>query len=275
MSRQRTTLRRRQLGVALRELRENASLTLEQAGPALDSSASTLSRIEKGQQGASVHLVKSMLDLYDIGGDRWTELLAMTRRARQRGWWRAFDLDDTGYVPIEAEATLVREYTLGYLPGLLQTEDYALSLFQASPMHRNQEALANEIKVRLIRQRRLTDENNPLELVAIVDETVLHRPIGGVKVMRDQLARITEAAALDRVTFHILPMSTGAHPGLSAAFAVLSFCTLGLPDMAYVEHPMGSVQLEREEDVARATMVFDQLRSLALSPPIRWLWSAG
>ena len=80
LTRQRTTLRRRQLGIALRELREEAGLTLEVAGPELDSSASTLSRIEKGQQGANVHLVKSMLDLYDIGGDRWTELMCATRR---------------------------------------------------------------------------------------------------------------------------------------------------------------------------------------------------
>jgi hypothetical protein len=95
---------------------------------------------------------------------------------------------------------------------------------------------------------------------------VLHRPIGGPEVMHAQLARIIEAAALDRVTFQVLPVGTGAHPGLSAAFTVLSFDTLGLPDMAYVEHPVGSVQLEREDDLARATMVFDQLRSLALSP---------
>jgi transcriptional regulator with XRE-family HTH domain len=266
LTRQRTTLRRRQLGIALRELREEAGLTLEVAGPELDSSASTLSRIEKGQQGANVHLVKSMLDLYDIGGDRWTELIAMTRWARQRGWWRAYGFDDSGYVPLEAEATLVRDCTLTYLPGLLQTEDYARALFQGSMVRRAERALANEIEVRMIRQRRLTAEEDPLELVAIVDETVLHRPIGGPEVMRAQLARIIEAAALDRVTFQVLPLSTGARPGLSAAFTVLSFDTLGLPDMAYVEHPMGSVQLEQEDDVARASMVFEQLRSLALSP---------
>jgi transcriptional regulator with XRE-family HTH domain len=266
LNKQRTTLRRRQLGIALRELREEAGLTLEVAGPELDSSASTLSRIEKGQQGANVHLVKSMLDLYDIGGDRWTELIAMTRWARQRGWWRAYGLDDTGYVPLEAEATMVRDYTLGYVPGLLQTEDYALALFRASPMRRTESTLANEIKVRTIRQRRLTAEENPLALVAIVDESALRRPVGGPKVMQAQLARIIEAAALDRVTLQVLPVSTGAHPGLAAVFAILSFGQLGLPDMAYVEHPMGSVQLEKEDDVARAIMVFEQLRSLALSP---------
>jgi len=66
-----------------------------------------------------------MLDLYDVGGDRWTELITLTREAKQKDWWRACDLDDRGYVPLEAEATLVRDYTLGYVPGLPQTKDYA------------------------------------------------------------------------------------------------------------------------------------------------------
>ena len=212
-----------------------------------------------------------MLDLYDIGGDRWTELIAMTRWARQRGWWRAYGFDDSGYVPLEAETTLVRDCTLTYLPGLLQTEDYARALFQGSMVRRAERALANEIEVRMIRQRRLTAEEDPLELVAFVDETVLHRPIGGPEVMRAQ-ARPDHrgAAALDRVTFQVLPLSTGArHPALLSGVhrAELRHASPGCPTWPmWKHHPMGSVQLEQEDDVARASMVLDQVRSLALSP---------
>jgi transcriptional regulator with XRE-family HTH domain len=259
-------VRRRQLGRALRELREQARLTVEAAAPLLEWSSSKLSRIENGQQLVDVHGVKSMLDLYDAGGDRWTELIELTRLARQHGWWRAYGLDDSGYVPLEAEATLVRDYTLGYVPGLLQTEDYARALFDTAVIRRSKEKLENEVEVRMFRQRRLTDEDDPLELVAIVDESVLHRPIGGREVMRGQLARLVEAAALDRVTLQVLPLRVGARPALAAGFILLSFGELGMPDLVYLEHPMGSVQLEKEADVATATMVFDRLRSLALSP---------
>ncbi|MGH3611699.1 MAG: DUF5753 domain-containing protein [Pseudonocardia sp.] len=169
-------------------------------------------------------------------------------------------------MPLEAEATLVRDYMLGYVPGLLQTADYAWALFQASLIRRTEAELENEVEVRMIWQRRLTADEHPLELVAIVDESVLHRPVGGPGVMCAQLVRLVEAAALDRVTFQVLPAGIGAHPAMSAVFAVLSFGDLGEPDLAYVEHPMGAVQMEKEADVARATLVCDRLRSLALSP---------
>jgi transcriptional regulator with XRE-family HTH domain len=264
--RTRTTLRRRQLGRALRELREAAGLSLEEAAPRLDLSSSSLSRTEKGQQSVSVHLVRSMLDLYDVGGERWTELIELTREARKHGWWRSYGLDDTGFVPLEAEATLERDYTLGFVPGLLQTEEYASALFRASLIKRTRVELENQIRIRMIRQRRLIDEGNPLDLVAIVDESALYRPIGGRIVMRAQLAHLVEAAALDRVTFQVLPLDIGARLALAAGFILLSFDLLGLPDMAYVEHPLGSVQMEQEAEVTSATMVFDRLRSLALSP---------
>lgn len=261
-----STVRRRQLARALRELRGAAGLTVETAAPRLDWSSSKLSRIENAQQAVDVHGVRSMLDLYDVGGERWTELIMLTREAREKGWWRAYGFDDRGYVPLEAEATLVRDYTLGYVPGLLQTADYARALFQASLVRRSEAALENEIEVRMIRQRRLTTDEHPLELLAIVDESVLYRPVGGPEVMRVQLARLVEAAALDRVTFQVLPTGTGAHPAMSAVFTVLSFGDLGVPDLAYTEHPMGAVQMEKEADVARATLVFDRLWSLTLSP---------
>jgi hypothetical protein len=246
-------------------MREEAGLTLEQAAPRLDWSTSKLNRIELGQP-VDVHGVKSMLDLYDVGGDRWTETIDLARAARKRGWWRAYGADDRGYVPLEAEASLVRDYTVAHVPGLLQTADYAREIFQTSLIRRTEADLERDVTIRMIRQKRLVSVDNPLELVAIVDESVLHRPVGGPAVMHAQLIHLVEAAALDSVTFQVLPTVIGAHPAMSAAFAVLSFDHLGEPDLVYVEHPMGAVQLEKEADVARARLVFDRLRSDALSP---------
>ena len=260
------TLRRRQLGRELRELREAAGISLDEAAPQLDISTSSLSRIEKGQQAVTVHVVRSMLDLYDVGGPRWAQLIELTRQARKPGWWRAYGIDDFGYIPLEAEATLVRTYVLGLVPGLLQTEDYARALFEAAVLPLTPEELDAQVLVRMIRQRRLVDDDYPLELITVVDESALRRPIGGRNVMRAQLNRLVEAAELDRVTLQVLPAHVGARPALSGDFIVLSFDLLGLPDMAYAENALGSAQIEEEALVTRASMVFDRLRSLALSP---------
>jgi transcriptional regulator with XRE-family HTH domain len=261
-----STVRRRQLARQLRLLREEAGLTLDAAAPALDWSPSKLSRIENAHQAVDVHSVRSMLDLYDVGGARWTELVELTREARRRGWWRAYGLDDKGYLPLEAEASLVRDFTVTYVPGLLQTADYARALFSASLRRRTTEGLERDVTVRMIRQERLISEERALELVAIVEEAALHRPVGGSAIMRAQLAHLMEAAALDAVTLQVLPAGLGAHAGMDGAFTLLSFDGLGEPDMAYVEHPMGAAHIEKEEDVARASLVFDHLRSAALSP---------
>ncbi len=261
-----STVRRRQLARQLRLLREEAGLTLDAAAPALDWSPSKLSRIENAHQAVDVHSVRSMLDLYDIGGQQWTELLDLTRAARQRGWWRAYGLDDKGYVPLEAEASTVRAFAITVMPGLLQTADYARELFRTALYRRSTETLDRIVTVRMIRQERLTSEEAPLELVAIVEESVLHRPVGGPAVMRAQLGHIVAAAALGSVTFQVLPTAVGAGPGPDGNFTLLSFDELGEPDMAYVEHAMGAVHLEKEDEVARGRLVFDHLRSAALSP---------
>ncbi len=261
-----SVVRRRQLGRALRELREAVGLSLQVAAPRLDWSSSKLSRIENGQQGIDVHGVRSMLDLYEVGGERWTELVELTRQTRQKGWWRAYGFGDQGYLPLEAEATVVRDFTLTYVPGLLQTADYAREIFRTELDPHTEEKLTNLVTVRMVRQRRLASTEDPVELVAILDEAVLHRTVGGTEVMRAQLARLVDAAELPTVTLQVLPRGLGAYPGMSAVFTVLSFGDLGVPDIAYVEHPMGSVHMDKEGDVAWATLTFERLRSLAMSP---------
>ena len=261
-----SVVRRRMLGRRLRELREEAGLTLEAAAPALDWSTSTLSRIETGHQAPHVHGVRSMLDLYGVGGPVWDELVTLTREVRQKGWWRAYGLGDTSFVGFEAEATLVQDFTLDYVPGLLQAADYARALFTSSLLRRTEAELANGVTVRMIRQERLTSADNPLELVAVIDESVLHREIGGRDVLDAQLAHLAEAARLDAVTLQVLPASATRRAAMGSGLTVLSFGDLGHPDMAYVEHALGALHLEKEADVARARLAFDRLRSDALSP---------
>ena len=171
-----------------------------------------------------------------------------------------------GYIGYETEASRVQVFTLGYVPGLLQTADYARALMVAVPVRRNEEQLDNEVAARLYRQQRLRSVENPLELVAVIDESVLHRPVGGPEVLRGQLRHLAALGDLDSVTLHVLPTAVGAHAALASEFNILHFGDLDEPDMAYVEHTLGALNLDKEEDVARARLTFERLLSDALDP---------
>ena len=190
-------VRRRQLARQLRLLREDVGLTLESAAPALDWSVSKLSRIETAQQAVDVHGVRSMLDLYEVGGDRWTQIITLCRESRQKGWWRAYGLGDDSYVGFETEATLVQEFTLAYVPGLLQTKAYSRALFEAVPVRRTSREIDAAASVRVIRHERLSSDDDPLEIVAIIDEPALHRLIVGRDVLAEQLDHLLAVARLD------------------------------------------------------------------------------
>jgi transcriptional regulator with XRE-family HTH domain len=260
-------IRRRVLARQLKLLREQSGLTLEQAAPKLDFSVSKLSRIENAQVVIDVHWVKSMLDVYDVGGVRWNELLELAREAQQPGWWRAYGLGKhTWYIAYETEASRVQVFTLGYVPGLLQTADYARALMRAVPVRRTDDELDNEVAARMYRQRRLSSHENPLEVIAVIDESVLHRPVGGPDVLRGQLRQLVEFAELETVTLCVLPFAVGAHAALASEFNILHFGELDEPDMAYVEHTLGALSLDKEGDVARAKLTFERVVSDALEP---------
>jgi hypothetical protein len=261
-----SVVKRRQLARQLRLMRERAGLTLEAAAPELDWSASKLSRIETAQQQVDVHAVRSMLDLYRISGDEWTETIDLCRESRQKGWWRAYGLGDDSYVGFETEASAVFDFTLGYVPGLLQTAEYCRALLKTGLLRRSREQLTNAVVVRTIRQERLSSTEHPLRLAAVIDEAALHRPIGGPRIHAAQLRHLITAAALDTVTLQVLPTSLPGHGALASSFTVLRFDGLGEPDLVYVEHSVGAVLMDKKADVSRAKLLFDRLRSDALGP---------
>jgi transcriptional regulator with XRE-family HTH domain len=257
------TFRRRRLARRLRQMREQAGLTLEDAARRLDKTRSSLGRIEMGTTKADVHLIRSMMDFYDQYDP---ELIDLVREANRPGWWTKYNIDDRGYISMETEASTAFEFSLVTIPGLLQTEGYMRALFATRTARRNAEMLANDVAVRRHRQRRLTDDEFPLELVAIIDEAALWRKVGGPAVMRDQLRHLATASAMSGVSVQVLPNDAGAHPGMDGAFMILTFPDDGDPAVLYVEYPTASLHIEKAEEVAEARLVFDRLRSEALSP---------
>jgi transcriptional regulator with XRE-family HTH domain len=255
-------LSKRRLGRRIKKLRISARMSLDEAAEKLDKTRSSLSRIENGLTRADVHLVRSMMDVYDCRDD-W--LIELARRASRKGWWLDFGITEAGYIGMETEASEVLTWELAYVPGLLQVEPYMRALFQAG-RPRTEEKFQNDVRARLFRQERLSEADLPLELAAIVDEAVLTRPIGGPEVMRAQLGHLLEAASLPTVTLQVMPHGPEPHHGMRGAFTILRFEEEEDPDLLFLEHVSGSRQGEDPEEVRDARLAFDRLRSAALSP---------
>lgn len=258
----RPTFLRRKLGAKLRRLREDAGHTLEVAAPMLDKTRSALQRIESGETRPDVHLVRSMMDLYDIYDPC---LLDEVREALKPPWYRAYGVQDRGYFDVETEAAHLTQFVLIDVPGLLQTESYIRALFTTGP-RRTQRQVNDAVAVRLIRQRRLTDEDRPLELVAIVHEAALRREVGGPGVMKEQLLRLVEMSELPTVTLQVIPLSEGTYSVPNGEVVLLRFPDPGDLELLYVEYSTGSIHIEDPTEVKEAKLMFEQLRTDALTP---------
>ena len=243
-------------------MRESAGLNLDEAAAKLDKKRSAMHRIETGVTKADVHFVRSVMDLYD---DYDPHLLEQTREAAKPQWYRAYGFSDMGYVDVETFAVTVNEFSGLNLPGLLQTEAYVRAILGHGPQ-RTEREIANGVQVRMIRQRRLMGSENPLELAAIVDEASLRREVGGAEVMRAQLRHLIEVSELPTVVLQVLPLSAGMHSAINGAFTLLSFPEPQDPELLYIAYPTGAVHLEDEKEVREAKVVFESLRSEALSP---------
>jgi transcriptional regulator with XRE-family HTH domain len=255
--------RRRRLGKRLRELREAAGLSLDDAADRLDKSRTAMFRIEKGETRADVHLIRSIMDVYD----RFEEgLLDAARVAMKPSWFTAYGVQDMGYIDVETEASRVCTCPAMALPGLLHTEAYIRALFERVHRRRSPRQIDNDVKVRLIRKQRLTSEDNPLELFALVDEAALLREFGGPEVMREQLLHLVEMSALPTVTLQVLPLRGGPPNAMDGPFTLLTFPDPDEPDLLYHEYLTGALHIEDEDEVGEARLVFDMLCGEALSP---------
>lgn len=245
----------RQLIRRLKILREQAHFTQQEAGDKLNLTLQKLSRFENGQL-PGWHELRAMLDLYGIPSGEWDEYLELWQLAKKPGWWRKYNLKDPRYVRMEHEASIVHEFQLGYLPELLQTEQYARMTFA----HKGSRTIETEVMIRMRRQDRLTSDT-PLHL-----HTIVHEPVLSQGVDRAQLIRLTQRAQLPTVTFQVLPQDRGLHEGLRGALTLLSFDDRKEPDIAFTETVLGWSDTQNAERTAQVRRVFDRLAALALSP---------
>jgi transcriptional regulator with XRE-family HTH domain len=180
-------VRRRRLGIELRTIREAIPLRGDEAARLLKWSNSKLSRIETGRSTPTPADVTKLLDLYQVVDEERREQIALlTREARRKGWWQLYsDIPYSTYIGLEAEASEMLTYQ-NVVPGLLQTERYAITINTAQGTNLSQDALEQRLEVRLTRQQVLTREK-PLEVRAVLDESALRRLVGGPAVMKEVL----------------------------------------------------------------------------------------
>jgi transcriptional regulator with XRE-family HTH domain len=257
------TVRRRELGALLRAMRTEAGMTVEQVAAALLVSPSKVSRLETGHRGASPRDIRDLCNLYGVTDPAQRDHLArLAREGKEQAWWQPYDLPYATYVGLEAEATSICDF--GWvIPGLLQTPEYVRAMHEGAMPRLSSAVIDQRIEVRTTRQAILTRDDPP-QFSAIVDEAALHRVLGGPAIMAAQLDRVVDACALPNVSVQVIPFSAGAHPATDSTFILLEFAP-PVPGVVYVEGLVGQMYLERPQDVARYTQIFDRLSTLALS----------
>ncbi|MFD0684358.1 helix-turn-helix domain-containing protein [Actinomadura fibrosa] len=263
------TALRLQIGARLRRLREEKGIGRAQAGAAIRGSASKMSRLELGRHGFKTRDVRDLLDLYGVDDAKEREtLLNLVRDAKKPGWWQAYGDVVPGwfeqYLGLEQSATSIRSYEVQYIPGLLQTPDYARAVIALE--HGTGDDLDRRLAVRMIRQELLARPVAPATLWAVIDEAAVRRPIGGPVTMRGQLEHLI-AMATERanVKVQVLPYEEAARLPLSGPVTIVRLAEHDLDDVVYLEHLTGARYAEKRE-TAQYQHIMDLLGIRAYQP---------
>jgi transcriptional regulator with XRE-family HTH domain len=264
------TVLRMILARQLQALREKSGMSHEQAAQAIDSSESTIRRMERAEGGLEPLTVKSLLMAYGVSdAGEIDAFLALSRDASKPGWWHSYDDVLPSWfraaAGLEESASLIRAYEPQVVPGLLQTEGYIRAITAASSPAATEDSTERAVALRLARQQ-LLGRPDPPEYRVVLDETVLRRTIGGHKVMRAQLEHLIQAAGQPQVTIQVIPFAAGWHPALYGMFNIFRFPAAQLPDIVYTEALTGAYYLDKPDESARYTEALDRLCAQAASP---------
>lgn len=255
------------LGKRLQDLRERAGMSRDQAAKVLRVTAATVRRMETAEVALKIPYVQALLKAYGIADAENDAFVELAEEANRPGWWQRFHdvLPDwfSMYVSLEGAASLLRMYEPHFVPGLLQTEDYARTVMRTGAMGQTRpEDIERHVALRMERQSLLTRPDAP-RLWVVMDETVLRRPVGSDEIMRAQVDKLLEATTMPNVTLQIAEFSTGHHPGTYGPFVLFRFAVPELPDMVYSEYLTGAVYFDARPEVASYLEVMDRMAAQA------------
>lgn len=269
---------RRRLGAELRRLRLKTGLTLDDVAEMMTCSTSKISRLETGKGVPKVPDVRELMRIYGVASDTERDmLLRLVMDGRQHGWWEPmtegvaserYMLDAPGrYAALESDATAESSFDLTVVNGLLQTAAYARTVLAALLPHHLPAEIDRLVALRLRRQEALSrTDPAPLRLVALLDESVLARPIGGPAVMAEQLEHLTAMARLPAVTVQVLPFDVGMLRAHAGRFVLLEIPRSLGSDVVFVEGHAGDSYLDAESDVELYKDVLADAQGRALTP---------
>ncbi len=265
-------VRRRRLAVELRTLREERGLTAEQVAKRIHQSRMKISKLENAHIRPDLAEVMKILDVLEVTGEQWHEIIRIARDAAERGWWDSYG-DTMGnrqrmYADLESGAKSIREYHQSTIPGGLQTPDFIWFMVEMAKAEGAIDFAPERLmEARLRRQEQLLSPNGPSYEV-VLDEVVVRRPTAPREVMHGQLRSLIETATRQpRVTVRVLPLAADFTGRLlpKSAFFLYSFPDPADPPMAIVDTVSTDIVHIAHEEVMRYTQRYEHLRQAALS----------
>jgi transcriptional regulator with XRE-family HTH domain len=260
------TVLRLLLGAQLRRLRESQGISAHDAAQAIRGSESKISRIELGRNAVREIDIADLLTLYGITDKAEREqLLSLASRANQPGWWHRYHdvlpLWFQAYIGLEESAQSIRSYDAQFVPGLLQTEEYAAAVLALGDFSLDE--AERLVVLRKERQRHFAAGGT--RLWAIVDEVALRRPVGGPAVLSRQLEYLGELSQQPWLTLQITPFPTVSHaaPG---SFCLLRFADPALPDMVYAEQLNSATYIDKRAEVEPYLLALERLSLVSCTP---------
>ncbi len=251
------------LGGHLRRMREAAGISRADAGWQIRASESKVSRMELGRVGFKERDVSDLLELYGMADDEERfRLMELARAANNPGWWSRYgDVMPswfTNYVGLEVAAALIRTYEVMFVPGLLQTEEYARAVVQLGKSYLPSAEVDQRVALRVTRQQILT-RPDPARLWVVLDEAALHRPVGGRDTMREQIQHLIMWSQQPNITLQVMPFSSVGYAGAGGAFSLLRFPEGDLPDIVYIEHAASALYLDKLDEVDEYVAIMEGL----------------
>jgi DNA-binding XRE family transcriptional regulator len=235
----------------MRKHRKRADMTQDRQAGIIQFSQSLIGFIERGERTPSHNFMQRYDDALGAGGELVRLWAHLTRGASPR-WFR-------DWLDVENEAHTLHSWEPLVVPGLLQTEDYARAVIRGEPGITDEQVHA-AVQARMKRQTILTRSNRPI-LRVVLDEGVLHRPIGGRDIMSQQLQHLLDAAESHKVSIQVVPLALGATTGVSGGFIIAQL--RGGADTVYIESATHGHVTNRVEDVEAIRARYDQIRAEA------------
>ncbi|MEV0005107.1 helix-turn-helix transcriptional regulator [Micromonospora sp. NPDC050980] len=268
-----STVPRRQLGRYLKEIRENAHITVSAAAKELEWSTPRIWRYETGQVSMHPNDVEAMCRVYGASRETIETMRALARETKAHGWWHSYGeaVEDWFklFVGLEAAATKIRHHEANLVPGLLQTVEYMTEVIATDNPQLDEVERQAKVDVRLRRQRLLA---RPVPRAPYFDmvlsEAVLRRPLRAPGAMARQLDALVVNSQRYNISIRVLPLSVGLHRwAVAGTFTMLDFPTdvrEQEPTTIYMDGPCGAVYLDKPYEIQTYEEAWRSLTERAL-----------